>query len=186
MASRPRFLSRRALLKIAAASTLAPFALSPFGRAEMEAVGMTTFADKVKRDRFYKVAEKFWKMFEDGVSTAAEKKDKIKVEIGPGVFAEAIRLSGIPLFAALDCFGDDGQERERGDKEANLTCVNYCAQIAVDAVAVKPDPKIITPEVFEAAWSLTKVAYGSRICEIKGPPDPNDPPDPIKISAFGC
>lgn len=184
MSARPRFLSRRALLKIAAASTLAPFALSPFGRAEMEAVGMTTFADKPKRDRFFKVAEHFWTTFETGVNDAAKKK-KITVVIGPGVFAEAIKLSGMPLFTALDCFGDDGKETDGGDKAANLTCINYCAEIVVGAVELNPDPKILTPELFEAAWFLTKAAYGSRICKI-GPPDPNGPPDPIRISAFGC
>lgn len=185
MSARPRFLSRRALLKIAAASTLAPFALSPFGRAEMEAAGMTTFTDKAKRDRFYKVAENFWKNFEDGVKHAADKQ-QFSVVIGPGVFAKAVELSGGPLVAALDCFDDDGKEKRQGDKDSNSTCINACAGISVSAVAKTSDPKTITPEIFELAWELTKAVYGSRVCGISGPPDPNAPPDPNKISAFGC
>jgi len=177
MVSTPRFLSRRALLKIAAASPLAAFALSPFAHAEMLAAGRAIFTDKTKRDRFYKTAEKLWKAFEDGVDRRA-KKLGISVIIGEGVFADALRLSGGPLIKNIECFDDNGDEI--GGKNETHRCVTYCAEIATEAVKNAPNQKEITSDVFNAAWGATKDKYGSMTCD--SPPDPGK----VKDLGFGC
>lgn len=183
----PRFLSRRAILKISAASPIALFALSPSVRAEMQQAGAKLFSSKLEREKFYKAAEKLWETFEKAVEKRARDLG-IDITIGEGVFAAAIALSGPKLFENLECFDEHGDEMGT----ATHTCANYCGTAAVDAVRGRPDPKTIDPSVFSYAWSVTRQTYESRKCQVdtlreqKGQGQTEPSSAPVRVWAFGC
>jgi hypothetical protein len=156
----PRFLSRRALLKLAAATPMAAFALSPYARAEMETLAAANgITDKDKLEKFGKAVAILWGAFELGVKDKATELGKI-ITIGPGVIEAAFQQSGDKIFEKLACYDQNGYEVE------THRCAYSCGETAaVEAAKQTGDAKVMTPKDFTDAWAMTKTSYGARKCD---------------------
>ena len=167
MASGPRFLSRRALLKLAATTPASALVLSSLAEqaiAENAAKSTTNLDDNKKLIR---VARHLYQQFLVGVHKwEGDKHSKVKVE--PEVFDKGFDLSGDVVAANLACFPDDPDNAPSEDIPTRR-CAVACGWWAAELAHIK-NGNDLDAAIFQRAWCDTKATFGVKKCDAANPP----------------
>lgn len=147
---RPRFLSRRALLKLMSST---PVAVAASTTAAFEAYAQTSDPTQEQASQYALVASNQWAWFIAGVSSVSP-----EVRIAPDVVREASELSGPFLLRSLSHFDKDGNHAETG------RCCVACGMTAARYAMKNATAPLITRDIFNMAWCDTKKCFEDATC----------------------
>lgn len=157
MTGRPKFLSRRVVLRLMTATPISVSAANAYAQAPP---GCDKLAGKHGR-KFAKVSQRLWLAFRRGVEVGSPAGTTVK--INDDVFLKAVELSGPFVLRSLDQFREETGDHVEGEKDVFRCCI-ACGIAAASRASVL-NPPVIDQEVFLAAWCDTKACYSNVACK---------------------
>jgi hypothetical protein len=194
MASGPRFLSRRALIKLAAATPASAVALGGVATQAIAEVAASVTSRPADLDKLVKIATHLFKRFLEGVHRWEREHNK-KIAVDPEVFERGMTLSGDVVASNLGCFPapeefDNAPDAVHPTRRCAVACGWWAAHLASSG-------GIITGSIFTQAWCDTRETLKAKVCQQPIPSKEcgsghdvsNDLPDDLRkgpLLAYGC
>lgn len=147
MSDKLRSPSRRALLKMAAASPLALLGAEPMPpemESRLRALAAKSSATDDDFKEAMKIGQRLWSLFLLGVGK--------NIVIGDGVYNEAVDKSGGPILQKVK----EKKFPKDKDHDPTIVCAIRCGVLASQKAINVDGTKAVTKDVFIAAWNETR------------------------------